>query len=248
MKFKLNVLLILLSIISVQAQVGIQTQNPKTALDVNGDMNVAGKIYTGGTDSSLGNPGDKNKALTSNGDNEAVSWEEVKIPVGYEGGLYLTSVEALSDRAGLNLTATGFGTYNENASLSGNWIQIPALTRTVSVTHPVNKIHVQLQTTAQINFNGSGSFACGIFMDNQLKGVRVDVVSGPIGSYNVFNINTSFDNVPTGNHTFKIACRGRTFSNNSTTARLAIGRANVPANLGADMAQSSLNLFVLEEL
>lgn len=248
MKINLNLLLIFIFINSAYAQVGIQTQSPKTALDVNGDMNVAGKIYTRGTDISLGDPGNKNKAFTSNGDDEAVSWEDVKIPVGYEGGLYLTSVEALSDRAGLNLTATGFGTYSENAALSGNWVEIPLLTQAVAVTHPVNKIHVQLQTTAQINFDGSGSFACGIFMDNQLKGVRVDVVKGPSGSYNVFNINTSFDNVATGNHTFKIACRGRTFSSGATTARLAIGRANVSANLGADMAQSSLNLFVLEEL
>lgn len=248
MKINLNILLIFILINSAYAQIGIQTQSPKTSLDVNGDVNVAGKIYTGGTDSSLGDPGDKNKALTSNGYNEAVSWEEVKIPVGYEGGLYLTSVEALSDRAGVNLTATGFGTYEENTTLSGNWMEIPLLAQTVSVTHPVNKIHIQLQTTAQINYDGSGSFACGIFMDNQLKGVRVDVVKGPSGSYNVFNINTSFNNVSTGNHTFKIACRGRTFSSSAVTSTLAIGRANVPANLGEDMAQSSLNLFVLEEL
>lgn len=246
MKIKLNILLILFLINSAYAQVGIQTQSPKTSLDVNGDMNVAGKIYTGGTDTALGNPGDKNKAFTSNGDDESVSWEDVKIPAGYEGGLYLTSVEAVSDITGLNLDDTGPGTYNVNATLSGNWIEIPGLSKSVSVTHPVNKIHIQLQTTAQINFDGSGSFACGIFMDNQLKGTRVDVVKGPSGSYNVFNINTSFDNVSTGNHNFKIACRGRTYSNES--GKLAIGRANVPANLGTDMAQSSLNLFVLEQL
>lgn len=246
MKINLNLLLIIILANSAYAQMGIQTQNPKTSLDVNGDVNVAGKIYTGGTDTSLGDPGDRNKAFTSNGDTDAVSWEDVKIPVGYEGGLYLTSVEALSDRVGLNLTTTGFGTYAENEALGGNWTEIPLLAQTVSVTHPINKIHVQLQTTAQINYDGSGSFACGIFMDNQLKGVRVDVVRGPTGSYNVFNINTSFNNVSTGNHTFKIACRGRTFSN--TSGRLAIGRANVPANLGTDMAQTSLNLFVLEQL
>lgn len=231
---------------AANAQVGIQTQNPHTTLDVNGDLNIADKLYAGGTDATTGDPGDKNKAFTSNGDDNPVSWEEVKIPVGYSGGLYLTSVEVLSDVAGLNMDDTGPGTYILNESLSGNWQEIPSLTKSISVTHPENKVHVQFQTTAQINYSGSGSFACGIFMDNKLQGARVDVVRGPSGSYNVFNINTSFDNVGTGSHTFKIACRGRTYSNES--GKLAIGRANVATSLGADMAQSSLNLFVLEEL
>ena len=83
-------------------------------------------------------------------------------------------------------------------------------------------------------------------MDNQLKGVRVDVLRGDAGGYNIFNINSSFNNVSAGNHTFKVACRARTFSN--TSGRLAIGQANVAANLNADMAQSALNIYVLEDL
>ncbi len=228
------------------AQVGIKTSNPTSTLDVNGDLNVSGKLYVGGNDNSLGDAGAKNKALTSNGVSSGTSWEEVQIPVGYQGGLYLTAVEAHSDRVGMDLIATGSGTYAENESLSGDWTEIPGLSKVINLTHTTNKVHVQFQTTAQINFSGSASFACGIFMDNQLKGVRVDIVRGYAGSYNVFNINSNFNNVSAGNHTFKVACRGRTFS--VTLGSLAIGKPNTPANLNEDMAQSSLSIYVLEDL
>lgn len=228
------------------AQVGINTNTPVNTLDVNGDLNITGKIHVNGTDNTLGDPGAKNKALSSNGPDDPVSWNEIKIPVGYQGGLYLTAVEAQADRVGLDLSETGYGTYNENAALTGNWIEITGLSKQINVTRPTNKVHVQFQTTAQMNFSGSASFACGIFMDNQLKGVRVDIVRGDEGSYNVFNINSSFDNVAAGEHTFKIACRGRTFTN--TSGSLAIGKANTPANLNTDMAQSYLNIYVLEDL
>ncbi len=228
------------------AQVGMNTQNPHTALDVNGDLNVAGKIHLNVTETTLGDAGDKNKALTSGGSSGQPTWKEVKIPIGYQGGLYLTGVEALADRVGLNLSATGFGTYNEDSPLSGDWVEISGLTKSITVTKPTNKVHVQFQTTAQSNFSGSASFACGIFMDNQLKGVRVDIVRGQAGAYNVFNMNSSFDNVSSGNHTFKIACRGRTFS--TTGGSLAIGVPNNTTYLNADMAQSSLNILVLEDL
>src|SRR5690606_29614885 len=140
---------------------------------------------------------------------------------GYQGGLYLTEVAALSDRVGLSLEATGFGVYAENEPLSGNWIEIPGLSKQISVTRQTNKVHVQFQTTAQMNFTGSFSFACGIFLNNQLKGTRVDVLRGDTGAYNVFNINASFDDLSSGTHTFKLACRGRTSS--LSTGRLAIG-------------------------
>lgn len=228
------------------SQVGINTENPVTTLDVNGDLNVSGNIRVAGTDVSQGDPGAKNKALTSGGLTGNVSWEEVKIPVGYQGGLYLTAVEAVSDRVGLSLPTTGFGTYAENESLSGNWTEIPGLTKEITLTRPTNKIHVQFQTTAQMNFSGSASFACGIFLNNQLKGVRVDVVRGESGSYNVFNLNSSFTNITAGTHTFKIACRGRTFSN--TNGTLGIGKPIVSTSLNSDMAQSAFNVFVLEDL
>ncbi|MET3732829.1 hypothetical protein [Moheibacter stercoris] len=242
---KLTILIGFLASMSF-AQVGVNTEIPVTTLDINGDLNVSGKIRVNGTDTSVGNPGAKNKALTSNGEDGPVTWEEVKIPVGYEGGLYLTMVEAASDRVGLNLAATGFGTYAENEALSGNWKEIPGLTKQIQLTRATNKIHVQFQTTAQMNFGGTASFACGLFLDNQLKGVRVDVLTGEVGSYNVFNFNTSFTNVSSGTHTLKVACRGRTYS--SPTGLVAIGVPNVTASLNADMAQSALNVLVLEDL
>lgn len=242
--FKILVLLVISC--PVMGQVGVNTTNPVTTLDVNGDINVTGKIHVSGTDSALGDPGDKNKALTSNGTTNDVSWEEVKIPVGYEGGLYLTAVEALNDRVGLNLFQTGSTTYAQNESLSGNWTEIPGLTKQITVSHSVNKVHVQFQTTAQMNFAGSASFSCGIFLDNQLKGTRVDIIRGSAGSYNVFNINSSFNNISVGNHTFKVACRGRNYT--STSGQIAIGTAITPSSLNADMSQSALNIFVLEDL
>jgi hypothetical protein len=230
----------------LMGQVGINTDFPQSTLDVNGDLNVSGKLRVEGTDTSPGDPGAKNKALTSNGLDGSVSWNEVKIPVGYEGGLYLTEVEALSDRVGINLEATGFGVYTENEPLTGNWVEIAGLTKIISVTRPLNKVHVQFQTTAQMSNSGSFSFACGIFLNNQLKGTRVDVLRGDSGAYNIFNINASFDNLTSGNHTFKVACRGRTSS--ETNGRVAIGTSNVPGTLNSDMAQSALNIYVLEDL
>lgn len=226
----------------------VNTEKPQTALDVNGDINIKGKIYTEGTDLALGNPGTKNEALTSQGPDQPVTWKEIKIPKGYEGGLYLTTLNVLSDKTGLNLEEKGAGTYLEEESLSGNWVEIPSLRNNFTVSKPNNKVHIILQTTAQINFEGTGSFACGIFIDNKLAGTRVDVVRGPAGSYNVFNLNSSIENKSTGVHSMKVACRARTFVGGTSSSRLSIGAPNDITQLGSDMAQSTLNVYVLESM
>ena len=72
---------LLISIITVSnllAQVGINTDQPLSDLDVKGSTRITGRILTGGDDSSKGASGTKNMLLISQGEGLVPQWKEVK--------------------------------------------------------------------------------------------------------------------------------------------------------------------------
>ncbi len=86
-------------------------------------------------------------------------------------------------------------------------------------------------------------FACGVFVDNKLKAVRADVLQGDSGTYKIFNLNATLQNLsPKNKYSVKVACTNRTLNNNV----LGVGKAVDTASLNADMAQSVLTTSVLQ--
>ena len=250
---------IILSLILIpttfSAQVGINTLNPLTTMDINGDVNIKNKIYLAPTGIPI--VGDANSLITSKGDTQKPEWTKLQIPAGYKGMLNLTHVNQKSDQIGLYIGRTGYGTYPKDDLLTSNWSQITGLEMSFSISNPENRVYANFQTTVQMDLAGysagNGSFACGIFVGGKLKGVRVDILQGPNKSYKIFTMNTMLSNLPTGDYDVKMACRAREILSNQTNiedGKLSFGRPINPSDLqlNGEMAKSTLNLSVLEIL
>lgn len=121
---------------TLQAQVGINTESPQKSLDVNGDIQIRGKIFLGGNDTQAGDPGETEYVLVSGGSTDSPRWKELNIPTVEAGGFYLKSSYVFRDRTGIdcprsNQDEGGYGQpYAENAPLSegdSGWKRFPSL-------------------------------------------------------------------------------------------------------------------------
>lgn len=249
-------LLLALSCLSF-SQVGINTETPKSQFDVNGDLTIRNKVLVGGDDATLGNPGVKGQVLVSSGPGEPPRWLTLNIPDD-QGKYYLIYNDTFDDRTGVSFFSsetTGLNTYTKGTlltSLSG-WKKIPGMSKQFEVFSTQNKTYFTFETVAQIGTTGNGNyldaveFACGIFVDGKLEGVRVNTVEQAgeaYGSFRTFTMLHVSENVSKGTHTLDVACTRR--ANYSTSVSLGIGRSANANNLNNFMAQSSMKIEVFE--
>lgn len=232
--------------LNYQAQVGIKTTTPVGALDINGDLNVAKELRTGGTNAVKGSAGTAGTIFHNSSGITANDWKNIRIADG-QGSMSLFFMNTVSDKTGAVFSGANGSTspYAENSALTNAWTVLPGTTDTYSVTNTTNKVVFSFQTTAQKTANAASStgFACGIFVDDRLKAVRTDVLIGTDGSYKIFNLNATLTNVtPQNNYVVKVACTKRNLNNGT----LGIGTAVNTNYLNSDMAQSVLTTSVLQ--
>ncbi len=232
--------------LGMYAQVGIKTTTPVGKLDVNGDLNVAKELRTGGTGTVKGAAGTAGNIFHNSSDLAINDWKNIKIADG-QGSMSLFFMNTVSDTNGAIFSGANGSTspYTENATITSAWTVLPGTVDTYSVTNTNNKVVFTFQTTAQKTANGTSSsgFACGIFVDDQLKAVRTDVLIGADGSYKIFNLNATLTNVtPKNNYSVKVACTKR----NLNSGTLGIGTAVNTTFLNSDMSQSVLTTSVLQ--
>lgn len=230
-----------LAIGSLQAQtgkVGVNTENPKKDLDVNGDLQLRGKIYLGGTDTTDGDPGQGAQVLTSGGTGGSPSWVTLAIPQVEAGGFYLQASQVVRDDVGNTFGTNDGGAtmYADGDLLSGmvGFKVFPGLDAritipeyTVQPTDPAgtvyNRTNFHLETTVMqpqaSSENGWTTFAIGIFIQEEgspdyvLKGVRVGRMEGWYGSFMTFDMVCLVDNLPAGSHNVRVAAVRRSNQN-----------------------------------
>lgn len=254
-----NLILTILVGISSYAftQVGINTSTPNATVDVNGDLSVRGKIYVGGNDTTLGSPGVNGQVLVSSGPGAPPKWLKLNIPDG-EQQYYLIYNNTFEDNVGVDFSSsenTGQTIYTKGTLLSSlsNWKKIPGMTQTFDVYSEENKVYFTFETVAQIGTLGAADlldateFACGIFVDGRLEGVRVNSVEQPSVAYGSFVTHTMLhvsENVSVGTHTLDVACTRR--ANYDNTYILGIGKGVNATNLNNFMAKSTMKVEVFE--
>lgn len=260
MKILNNILLINLAFISSSlfAQVGVNTNTPRTTLDIQGDLGIRSKIYLGGDEITTGKLGEVGSVLVSQGANKPPTWKVLRRPEFKPETYYLINYEASSDVGGLTLRngSANKTLYTKNMSLSsflggsGDGGEISKLSKTFKVNNSANKIGLVFETVVHLNSNSTNAgvdFACGVFVDDQLKGVRVFTLNQPtasVGPFYTFTLLGSAENLPKKEYTAKVACKRRE-SINSFTGDFGIGKA-VYTNINDFMAQSTLRIEVLE--
>lgn len=261
MKFFQIILITTISFVAVSttAQVGINTENPRSevALDVNGVTNVGERVFLGNQPlNQPGNPGDANDIIVSSGSVNPTGWVKKRIPDGFGESYNLTYMNVYYDNVGIDVASVNTNPYAFDQAFTTDWRVLTGLDNSFSVYKPTNKINLIFQTTGQINVtsgSSSASFACGIFMKlrsestYRLKGVRTDAVRGTTGSNKIVNLNVTLENLPIpvgageAIYDVRVACFGR-----NVQTPFAIGKAINTSFLNQEMAQSSLNISVLE--
>lgn len=200
------------------SQVGIGTENPKSILDVNGDVALRNELSLGGTDLAKGNPGEINQVLVSQGEGFPPTWKYVKAPFVEDGTYKLTNTYLSESELGItNFSAgiAGDGVYTSSIGdpLDSKWTKIPNLTTQMEVKFSENKLVYQTQTGVEIVGSTVGStvkFMCGIFKDNKLVALRPDKISAAYSNtptQYMFTLNYSEQNSPIGIYTMDVACR-----------------------------------------
>lgn len=239
------------------AQVGINTDNPLSTLDINGDLSLRGKLYVGGDEGTLGNPGLKGQVLVSSGPGLPPKWLTLNIPDQGEK-FYLIYNNTFEDQTGVEFSSSevsGNTIYTKGTLLSAlsNWKAIPGLSQTFDVYSIENKVFFTFETVAQLNtttaFNiwDAADLACGIFVDGKLEGVRLKTVeqtSNAVGTFRTLTMLHVSENIPVGTHSVDVACTRR--ANYSTNVTLGIGRAVRLENLNNFMAKSTMKIEVFE--
>lgn len=256
MKLYAATLLLALSCLSY-SQVGIKTETPQSQLDVNGSVTFRGKVYTEGDDATVGNPGVKGQVLVSSGPGAPPKWLTLNIPDD-QGKYYLIYNDTFDDRTGVSFSSTeitGLNAYAKGTLLTSltGWKKIPGMSKQFEVFSVNNKTYFTFETVAQIatvdggNYLDAVEFACGIFVDGKLEGVRINTVEQAGEAYAPFRTLTMLhvsENVSKGTHTLDVACTRR--ANYSTSVALGVGRGMNATNLNNFMAQSSMKIEVFE--
>jgi hypothetical protein len=88
------------------AQVGINTPSPTNTLDVNGDLNIAKELRTGGTDLLKGSAGTAGYILHNNAALGSNDWKDIKIADG-QGSMSVFSMNTVEDKTGISFTGDG---------------------------------------------------------------------------------------------------------------------------------------------
>lgn len=230
--------------------VGVATVNPRTNLDVNGTTNVNNEINLGGTNSVVGSPGTVGDLVSANGAANP-QWKKFDLPNGYLDGLILTASYLKSTNVGASFNGTGGNgvSYDENQALPASWIEIAGVSEaSFRINKTTNIVNIFVQTVAQVTgANATGSFGCGIYIDNQLRFTRTGIVTGATGSYKILTLNASIPDLPVGIHSYKFACAQRNVPVGSV---LTVGQAQtgVVNTLSATMAGTSSSLKILEPI
>ncbi len=267
----------ILSLVLFRAQgnIGIATTSPRNNLDVNGDLNIGKKVFL---DNGLGTlrAGQEGQLLVSQGSGKPPTWKTLRIPEYLSGQYYLIFNDSYRDfnsatpggNTGQGITftdgetattivpSTDFVLNTSYATLSAtgkNFKSISGLTKDFTVNSSQSSTYFMFETVVQQN-NTAGDasdikFACGIFVDNLLKSIRINMLPRNPNASSTFVTHTQIggvENLTSGTHNVRVACTRLT----NPVANRAIG-IGVPAvgsagNLNNFMTQSSLKVDVYE--
>lgn len=255
------------------SQIGISSNpsfNPSTgtALDVDGNLTIRNKIYAGGNDNTLGNPGKAGQVLVSQGPNLPPRWRTLNLPNLESGFFYLIYNNSFTDYTnngqndeGITLSGSiptgNNGPYSLGALRSqlNGFTTIQGLTKDYVVHSTDNKVYITFEAVAHIvssNANNSVDFVCGIFTgkktdlpeNRRLQGIRKTSLQLDANPFITFTQIAMSSVAETGEYTAEVACR-RTNNYNNFTGSLTIGRA-ASNNLNNFTTKTSLKVEVYE--
>ncbi|WP_370899302.1 hypothetical protein [Chryseobacterium gossypii] len=248
--------------LSLSAQIGINTESPQSILDVNGDMNLRGKLAVLNTANNKLSEGTNDQILVSQGEGYPPAWKTLRIPEYEPNKFYLIFNNSFSDETGVKFTGSEesnitsrASAFTRNSSYSGfiRFKKIPGLSQTLNVYSTESKAYFQFETVVHANLTAAGStdssidYACGIFVDDKLVNLRQGNLKASSANYPFLTHNQIglVENLSKGQHTVSVACSRLKSYNVGSGVTLGIG-INVQTNIDSFISRSSLKVDVYE--
>lgn len=178
---------------------------------------------------------------------DGTKWNELVDSRNVYSVLGLTISYSTSNSSSVDLASpAGALNYAENSVPGTVWTFVPGLSKTINVTQANNNVFVITEGMVQANntmvdATKTYTYAIGIFVDGQLKGVRnYSANYGRSNQYDFFSINTLFKNLSVGTHEVKTYVTMRV--NNYSSASLWRFGGAASSSVNADM--SKINMFI----
>lgn len=241
------------------SQVGIQTDDPNTALDINGSIQLRSDLKVKGTDTQTGDPGIFGQLAASGGDDKVVNWKDSKVPFLEEGQYQLVDSYAQIDKQGLSFpvgSGDGQSTNKINDPITSDWLVFNDLTTNIKVSDVDNKISLVFQAGVELSKIASNNqnvrYICGVFFNDQLKAMRpnqIDAINGKEKNQSLISLSYTLLNIAPGEHQVKVGCRKISSTNNQL--RLGIGRPSEgegTAQTNNFTMQSILKIDIIEKV
>ncbi|WP_292009374.1 hypothetical protein [Chryseobacterium sp.] len=248
--------------LSLFAQVGIKTGSPKAWLDVNGDLNLRGKLMVLNYSDGGLSEGTNDQILVSQGEGYPPVWRTLRIPEYEPNKFYLIYNNSFSDKTGITFnnreesittSRTALFTKGNTFSNFSRFKKIPSLSQPINIYSTESKTYIQFETVVQANFDAAGStdtsidYACGIFIDDRLISLRQRNLKATSGASSFITHNQVgiVENLSKGQHAVSVACARMKSYNTATDSLLGIG-INVGNNINSFITQSSIKVDVYE--
>lgn len=183
MKYSILFVYLLLNTLTTNAQVGINTDNPQTALDVNGSIQLRNELSVRGNNSTDGLSGNFGQVIISEGASNTPKWKNTKVPFLENGQYQLINSHSQIDLSGISFpveAGAGGNISNTGESLNSNWTVIEGLNTTINVNNTANKISLIFQAGVELSQTSSSNqnvkFICAAFFNNTLRVLRADQI------------------------------------------------------------------------
>lgn len=247
------------SCFSYSQNVGVNTESPKSNLDVNGTTQFRGKLSVLTGNQQTPSEGIHNQILVSQGEGNPPVWKSLVIPEYEPDKFYLIYNSAKSDNVGLLFPSNTMIPNKPQTFIRGTLLSnlpgfevIDGLTQKFIVNSENSRVYFQFETIVHSNMytlDGSIDYACGIFVDEKLQGLRQGTLLSQdtaVWPFLLHNQVAILQNPTLGEHTVKVACsRLNSYRNNRRS--LSIGTfASGAANLSSFATKSSLRVEVYE--
>lgn len=259
MKKKNFILFFLLAVnLSMYSQVGINTENPQTTLDINGDFQIRGEFRAGSStvDSvAVGKPG---QYLISKGPGLPPAWGDMEMPVLNTGDYVLRDTQFAEDRIGITITGVTTSTLTDGSTLDAQWTVLEGLTTSITTSKDKNRIMLTAQTVIQSPLVPAGtsddwsSALCGIFIGTKgaarstfkLIAVRQGYMKGGHYPQLAFFLSSSYDDLLTGEYDVVVAYQRNGGSASHTDLPLHVGQG-FDTGTGTQVANNFMNKSVV---
>jgi len=233
------ILFLLLTTQITYSQVGINTEDPQTTLDVNGDLQIRGEFRAGSSTNDEVAVGKAGQYLMSQGPGLPPTWGDMEIPELNTGDYVLRDTQFAEDRQGLALTTLSSSPITDGSTLDSQWSILEGLTTYITVSKEKNRVMFTSQTVVQSPYEGllenDPSWAtalCGIFIGEkggdrstfELVAVRQAYIKGAHYPQLGFMMISSYDDLPIGEHEVVVAYQRREGSDTLNALPLHIGQ------------------------